>query len=79
MVKKISVASYGIYLTHQPLGSYGQAWLEGWHISSMSEFVLVSVTVGPVAYFLANLLQSLTRIINTTVSNFFYPQEKSHQ
>lgn len=78
MVKKISVASYGIYLAHQPLGSYVQAWLEDWHVSSMSEFVLVSVTVGPLAYFLANLLESLTRIINTTVSNFFYPQVESH-
>ncbi len=77
VVKKISVASYGIYLSHQPLFSYVEFWLQGWQMSPMTQFVLVILTVGPITYLLANLLESLTAIINETVSDFFYPPAKS--
>lgn len=76
-IKKISVASYGIYLSHQPLFSYVQVWLKGWQMGPITEFILVIPTIGPVTYYLAQILESLTRVINRSVTDFFYPPVKS--
>jgi len=69
VIKKLSIASYGIYLTHQPLCTYAGFWLGG-GLNRMTKAFLVMITMGPAAYLLARGLESLSGLITTSAFRF---------
>ncbi len=73
MVRSVSAASYGIYLTHQPLFSYSNFFLGG-NISSPSAFGLAAIILGPIAYLLARGLEILS---TTLIRRFSSPRAQT--
>jgi len=71
VIKKLSAASYGIYLAHQPLCTYAGFWL-GHGLNPMTKAFLVMITMAPAAYFLAQGLQWLSDLISRSPFRFSY-------
>jgi len=66
VIKNLSIASYGIYLAHQPLCTYAGFWL-GSSLNKMTKAFIVMIMMAPAAYFLARGLELLSNHITNSV------------
>ena len=74
-IMKISFASYGIYLAHQPLCTYAGFWL-GNGLNRITKAFLVMITMAPAAYFVAQGLEWLANLITKSAFRFSYLSAK---
>lgn len=64
ILKDLSLASYGIYLVHQPLFSYWSSWV-GMDWNPASRFAISFVALAPVAYMLGRNLEPAAALVMT--------------
>ncbi len=68
LMVKVSSATYGIYLVHQPLCTYAGFWLGG-NLNHLTKALLVLVTMAPASYLVSRVLERLAhRIVTCTAA-----------